>query len=74
MPIFTFEDEDALGKVASVDTTTVIVDVENVDQLKRLQVNHLAVLQSSKPGQHLIGLITQVTRKRGIEDIINDGI
>lgn len=74
MPIFTFEDEEALGKVASVDTTTVIVDVENVDQLKRLQVNHLAVLQSSRPGQHLIGLITQVTRKRGIEDIINDGI
>jgi DNA helicase HerA-like ATPase len=74
MPIFTFEDEEALGKVASVDTTTVIVDVGNVDQLKRLQVNHLAVLQSSKPGQHLIGLITQVTRKRGNEDIINDGI
>lgn len=74
MPIFNFRDEDALGKVASVDTTNVIVDVENIDQLKRLQVNHLAVLQSSRPGQHLIGLITQVTRKRGIEDIANDGI
>lgn len=74
MPIFNFKDEEALGKVASVDTTNVIVEVENVDQLKRLQVNHLAVLQSSRPGQHLIGLITQVTRKRGVEDIINDGI
>lgn len=74
MPIFNFRDEDALGKVVSVDTTNVIIDVENVDQLKRLQVNHLAVLQSSRPGQHLIGLITQVTRKRGIEDITNDGI
>ncbi|HDV8380099.1 MULTISPECIES: ATP-binding protein [Citrobacter] len=74
MPIFNFNDEDALGKVASVDTTNVIVDVGNVDQLKRLQVNHLAVLQSSRPGQHLIGLITQVTRKRGIEDIINDSV
>lgn len=74
MPIFNFKDDDALGKVASVDTTNVIVDVENIDQLKRLQVNHLAVLQSSRPGQHLIGLITQVTRKRGIEDIANDGI
>lgn len=74
MPIFNFKDEEALGKVASVDTTNVIVEVGNVDQLKRLQVNHLAVLQSSRPGQHLIGLITQVTRKRGIEDIINDGI
>ena len=74
MSIFNFKDEDALGKVASVDTTNVIVEVENVDQLKRLQVNHLAVLQSSRPGQHLIGLITQVTRKRGIEEVINDGI
>ncbi|ACK53258.1 ATP-binding protein [Thauera aminoaromatica] len=74
MPIFNFRDEEALGKVASVDTTNVIVEVENVDQLKRLQVNHLAVLQSSRPGQHLIGLITQVTRKRGIEEIINDSI
>lgn len=74
MPIFNFRDEDTLGKVASVDTANVIVDVENIDQLKRLQVNHLAVLQSSRPGQHLIGLITQVTRKRGIEDIADDGI
>lgn len=74
MPIFNFKDEEALGKVASVDTANVIVDVVNVDQLKRLQVNHLAVLQSSRPGQHLIGLITQVTRRRGVEDIINDGI
>ncbi|MBB3761727.1 ATP-binding protein [Xanthomonas arboricola] len=74
MPIFYFRDEEALGKVASVDTTNVVVDVENVDYLKRLQVNHLAVLQSSRPGQHLIGLITHVTRRRGIEDISNDGI
>ncbi|WP_303747525.1 ATP-binding protein [Stenotrophomonas pigmentata] len=74
MPIFKFKDEQALGKVASVDTTNVVIDVEDVDLLKRLQVNHLAVLQSSRPGQHLIGLITQVTRKRGIDDIIDDGI
>lgn len=74
MPIFSFKDEDALGKVASVDTTNVIVDVENVAHLKRLQVNHLAVLQSSRPGQHLIGLITQVTRKRSLENLSDDGI
>lgn len=72
MSIFNFNDEDSLGKVSSVDTANVIVEVANVEQLKRLQVNHLAVLQSSKPGQHLIGLITQVTRKRIIEEIIND--
>ncbi|MEY8240952.1 MAG: ATP-binding protein [Cycloclasticus sp.] len=64
MTIFNFTDDDALGTVSSVDTATVIVAVENSEQLKRLQVNRLAVLQSSKPGQHLIGLISQVTRKR----------
>lgn len=74
MPIFNFKDEEALGKVTSVDTTNVIVEVGNVEQLKRLQVNHLAVLQSSRPGQHLIGLITQVTRKRNIEEIANNDI
>ena len=74
MSIFKFDDKEALGKVTSVDTANVIIDVENVDQLKRLQVNHLAVLQSSRPGQHLIGLITQVTRKRGVEDFSSDGI
>ena len=64
MTIFNFSDDDALGTVSSVDTATVIVAVEDGEQLKRLQVNRLAVLQSSKPGQHLIGLISQVTRKR----------
>lgn len=74
MTVFLFNDEDALGKVASVDTSNVIVQVDNIDQLKRLQVNNLAVLQSCRPGQHLIGLITQVTRKRSIENFISDGI
>lgn len=74
MPIFNFMDDDALGKVASVDTATVVVDVDNVDQLKRLQVNHLAVLQSSRPGQHLIGLIVQVTRKKAVSEIIDEGV
>lgn len=64
MPIFEYSDEDALGQVFSVDTSTVIVEVSDLEQLKRLQVNRLAVLQSSRPGQHLIGLISQVTRKR----------
>lgn len=67
MSIFTYKDKDALGKVASVDTATVVVDVVDVECLKRLQVNRLAILQSSKPGQHLIGLITQVVRKKTVE-------
>lgn len=64
MTIFEYKDVDALGQVISVDTSTVIVEVKDLEQLKRLQVNRLAVLQSSRPGQHLVGLISQVTRKR----------
>jgi uncharacterized protein len=74
MSIFNFNDGQALGKVASVDTNQVIVEVENIELLKRLQVNHLAILQSSRPGQHLVGLITQVTRKRGLESIDIHGV
>lgn len=74
MPIFEFRDEDALGTVATVDTSTVIVDVFDLEQLRRLQVNRLTVLQSSKPGQHLIGLISKVTRKRLDTTEINDDL
>jgi DNA helicase HerA-like ATPase len=72
MTIFNFNDDDALGKVASVDTATVIVDVADSEQLKRLQVNRLAVLQSSKPGQHLIGIIIQVTRKKLAASLLDE--
>ena len=72
MSIFEYQDSDALGKVMSVDTTNVLVEVENTEQLKKLQVNRLAVLRSSNAGQHLIGLITQVTRKKIMPTIDED--
>jgi len=62
MSIFTFNDADALGSVKSVDTAVVIVQVADVERLRKLQVNRLAVLQSSRPGQHLIGIIQKITR------------
>ena len=62
MSIFTYNDTEALGKVKSVDTAIVIVHVADVERLRKLQVNRLAVLQSSRPGQHLIGIIQKITR------------
>lgn len=62
MSIFTFSDSEALGSVVSVDTATVIVRVDNLEQLRRMQVNRLIALQSSKAGQHLIGIIQKITR------------
>lgn len=63
MSIFEFKDEEALGKVVAVDTATVVVRVDLVERLRRIQVNRLTVLRTCKAGHHLIGLITRITRK-----------
>ena len=60
--IFSYQDTDTLGTVRSVDTATVIVHVPVAENLRKLQVNRLAVLRSSKPGQHLIGIIQKISR------------
>ena len=63
MSILSYRDEEALGRVLSVDTAIVIVDVKDVETLRTMQVNRLVALQSSKAGQHLIGTIQKITRK-----------
>jgi DNA helicase HerA-like ATPase len=63
MSILAYRDDEALGRVRSVDTATVVVAVDDVERLRKLQVNRLAVLQSSRPGQHLVGIIQKITRR-----------
>ena len=62
MGIFNYKDSDALGKVSTVDTGTVVVRVDDVEKLRRLQVNRLVCLQSSRPGEHLIGVVQKIVR------------
>ena len=57
MAIFKFEETASIGTVFSVDTSTIIVKVEELEKLRKLQVNHLIAVKSSKAGQHLIGII-----------------
>ena len=68
MTIFNFEDNASIGTVFSVDTATLIVKVEELEKLRKLQVNHLVAIQSSKAGQHLIGIINRITRKASHEE------
>lgn len=68
MSIFEYTPDELLGTVESVDTATVIVKVENDDKLRGLQVNHLISIQSSKIGQHLIGLVSKIIRKSAYSD------
>ena len=70
--IFEYMPEELLGTVESVDTSTVIVKVENDDKLRALQVNHLISIQSSKVGQHLIGLVSKIIRKSAYSDPVAD--
>lgn len=72
MSIFEYSPEELLGTVESVDTSTVIVKVENDDKLRGLQVNHLISIQSSKIGQHLIGLVSKIIRKSAYSDPVAD--
>ena len=46
-----------------MDTATVTVRVDDIERLKSIQVNRLTVLRSSRAGQHLIGIVTRITRK-----------
>ena len=64
-PILSYDDDESLGEVSSVDTSSVIVSVSNVELLRRMQVNRLVALQSSRPGQHLIGIVQRITRRLG---------
>lgn len=63
MAIFDYADGEALGKIISVDSSNVVVRVDDLERLKRIQVNRLTVLQSSRPGQHLVGVVSRITRK-----------
>ncbi len=44
MTIFQFQDNQVIGTVFSVDTATVIIKVDELDKLRKLQVNHLVAV------------------------------
>lgn len=64
MSIFNYEvgSNEEFGKVESVDTASVIIKVEDIEKLKKMQVNNLIVIKSSKIGQHLIALVSKIMR------------
>lgn len=67
MGILDFNDDESLGKIIAVDTATVTVRVDELERLKRVQVNRLMAIRSSKAGQHLVGIVSRITRKAGDE-------
>lgn len=72
MSILDFEDKESLGKIIAVDTATITVRVDELERLKRIQVNRLTAIRSSKAGQHLIGIVSRITRKAADDLLISD--
>lgn len=72
--IFDYENNsnEKIGVVESVDTANIIIKIENEEKLKKMQVNHLIVVQSSKVGQHLIALVNKIMRNSSIEAVDED--
>lgn len=71
--VFNFEGKEPIGRVQSVDTSTVVIHVINSDMLSKVQVNHMVVLRSSKLNQWLIGLVNKIMRKYGDDSDLAEG-
>lgn len=63
MKLFNFTSKDSVGTVFSVDSGTLVIRIEKIEELRKLQINQLVAIRSSKTGQHMIGMINRITRK-----------
>ena len=62
-PVLTFDALSTLGKVASVDTSRVLIAVENAELLPRAAVGSLVAIQGTTAQEFLIGMTERVTRQ-----------
>ena len=62
-PVLTFDAPSTLGKVASVDTSRVLIAVENAELLPRAAVGSLVAIQGTTAQEFLIGMTERVTRQ-----------
>ena len=49
-----------IGTVGNVDTNTIIINVSDEEKIKKVQVNQLIAVQSSKVGQYLISMVSKI--------------
>lgn len=66
------EDNKSIGKVQSVDTGNITVNVDDDNILNSVQVNQIVQIRSTKTGEKIIGLISKIQRKGIFEKIDGD--
>ncbi|RLA48289.1 MAG: ATPase [Gammaproteobacteria bacterium] len=60
--ILIFEEADRIGKVASVDTSKVLIDAEDQDLVTKIGIGNLVAILGATEREYLIGLVERVTR------------
>ncbi|RKF03712.1 hypothetical protein C8N26_1338 [Tenacibaculum lutimaris] len=65
------ETDFLIGKVQSVDTGNVSIEVDKEEFLNNVQINQIVQIRSTKTGEKIIGLISKIIRK-GIADKIDE--
>lgn len=72
-----FETKDRLGRVVTVDTSRVLISVEEHQQMTSIAVGNLIAIQGRMASEFLIGIIERVTRsiseKLLLEEAADDG-
>lgn len=61
-PAFQFDDADRIGRVASVDTSRVAIDVTNSLLLTRIGIGQLVAIRGATEREYLIAMTERVTR------------
>jgi hypothetical protein len=60
--VLQFNDAQLLGRVASVDTSRVVIDAENSELVTTVGVGNLVAIQGAIASEYLIGITERVTR------------
>ncbi len=71
--VLIFEEQDKIGRVASVDTSKVIIDAEDQAIVTRIGIGNLVAILGATEHEYLIGIVEKVTRSLRDEILEGDG-
>jgi hypothetical protein len=57
-----FSDADRIGRVSAVDTSRILIDVEDANLITRVGIGNLIAVRGATESEFLIGIIERVTR------------
>lgn len=60
--VFNFSDSNYIGDVTSVDTSQILITVEQEELMSRIGIGHLVAIKSFSEQKILIGIVEKVTR------------